>query len=98
DAPTQYWVEAPDGAMSQRYRVVPIDPLLVSELVVEIRYPAYLNRIADRFEGEVPPLELPEGTRLAIRGAATRAIETAALVDIGSGARIRFEVRGDRFL
>ena len=73
DAPTTYWVEAPDGSVSARFRATPSDPLLISDLVVDVRYPAYLGRAAERFETEVPPLEVPEGTQLVIRGRATPA-------------------------
>jgi hypothetical protein len=36
DAVTEYWVTAPDGAVTTRYRATPVDPLLVSQLTVDV--------------------------------------------------------------
>lgn len=96
DAPTVYWVEAPDGARSDRYRISPIDPLLVSELVVEVRYPEYMGRAPERFDVEVPPLEVPQGTELVIQGRATRPLGSADLV-AATGPRVRLNVQDDGF-
>ncbi|MCI0434892.1 MAG: hypothetical protein L0271_14815, partial [Gemmatimonadetes bacterium] len=95
DALTQYWVEAPDGARSETFRVVPRDPLLVSELTVEIRYPGYLGRTPERFETDVPPLEIPEGTTIVVGGRATRPLTEALLA--GSTGELRLTVDGERF-
>jgi hypothetical protein len=95
DASTEYWVEAPDGARSETFTVVPRDPLLVSELVVEVRYPAYVNRPAERYTTDVPLLEIPEGTTLLVNGRATRPLQAAALADAESSIPLRIE--GDRF-
>lgn len=79
EAPTEYWVTAPDGAASDTFRVTPVDPLLLAALTVDVQYPAYLGRSADRFEGEPPPLVLPEGSVIRLRGEATRPLGAAAL-------------------
>jgi hypothetical protein len=88
-APGSYWVEAPDGAESPRYALVPVDALLLTELSIELIYPAYLARPSDRYEGEVPPLEVPAGTTLRIAGQATRPLSAAAL----QGARGQIPLR-----
>ncbi|MFW6201300.1 MAG: DUF4175 family protein, partial [Gemmatimonadota bacterium] len=97
DAPLRYWVVAPDGAASDTFRVRPLDPLLVSDLVVDVVYPAYVERPADRFEGEVPPLEVPQGTELRIRGRSTRELRRAGLAGPDETDRVAFDVVGDRF-
>ncbi|MBX6364191.1 MAG: hypothetical protein IRZ00_10015, partial [Gemmatimonadetes bacterium] len=97
DAPLSYWVTAPDGATSDTFRVVPVDPLLVSDLVVDVIYPSYLNRAAERFDGDVPGLEIPAGTRLRIRGRATRPLASAALVRRDGGVRVTLSATADRF-
>lgn len=97
DVPMLYWVTAPDGAASDTFRIVPLDPLLVSDLVVDVVYPAYLERAAERFEGDVPPLEIPAGTQLHIRGRATRRLEDARLVAEEGEAEVRLDVQADRF-
>ncbi|MFW6201257.1 MAG: DUF4175 family protein [Gemmatimonadota bacterium] len=97
DAPLRYWVVAPDGAASDTFRVRPLDPLLVSDLVVDVVYPAYVERPADRFEGEVPPLEVPQGTEFRIRGRSTRELRRAGLAGPGETDTVAFEVAGERF-
>jgi hypothetical protein len=96
DAPTEYWLEAPDGASSPRFRITPIDPLLVADLSVDVVYPRHVGRAADRYTGDVPPLEVPEGTQLIVRGRATRELQAAELV-VSDDARMRFSLEGDGF-
>ncbi|MEN8376447.1 MAG: hypothetical protein ABFS34_13455, partial [Gemmatimonadota bacterium] len=95
EAPTRYWVNAPDGAVSDTFVAEPLDPLLLSSLTVDVAYPAYLGRPADRFQGEPPPLVLPEGATLRLRGTATRPLGSAALR--GPGGESPLAVDGDRF-
>ena len=66
EAATQYWVEAADGAASARYTVTPVDPLLLAELAVDVVYPPHAGRPAEHYSGEVPLLEVPEGTHLTL--------------------------------
>ncbi|MEX0907813.1 MAG: hypothetical protein WD054_05740, partial [Gemmatimonadota bacterium] len=95
DAPTEYWVEAPDGAVTGRFRITPSDPLLLSELLVDVVYPAHVGRPTDHFQGDVPPLEVPEGTQLVMRGRATRPLGGARLR--GPDAALDLNIEGDRF-
>jgi hypothetical protein len=95
-AATEYWAEAPDGAVSPRYRVTPVDPLLVASLNVDVIYPAHAARAAERFSGEVPPLDVPEGTQLVIDGRATRPLGLAELGG-AAGDVIRLDIEGAAF-
>ena len=95
DARTVYWVAAPDGATSPQYVATPLDPLLVSELVVEVRYPPHAGRLPERYETEVPPIEVPEGTTLAVSGRATLRLDEASLV--GAGSSVPLAIDGERF-
>jgi hypothetical protein len=79
DATTRYWVHAPDGAVTDTFRITPTDPLLVAALQVEVVYPAYLGRAREQFDKDVPALELPAGTQLRIAGRATQPLRTIAL-------------------
>lgn len=71
DAAVRYWVRAPDGATSDTFLITPIDPLLISALSIDVIYPSYLERPPEHFDKDVPPLELPQGTQLRIRGRST---------------------------
>lgn len=97
DAPLRYWITAPDGAVSDTFEVTPLDPLLVSDLVLDVIYPAYLDRPAERFDSDVPPLELPAGTELRIRGRATRRLATATLVRREGAVEVELATTADRF-
>ena len=95
DADTEYWVVAPDGAVSRRFRITPADPLLLAELAVDVVYPPHVGRATDHYQGDVPLLEVPEGTQLVIRGRATRSLADAGLGGDSEGAR--FTIQDDRF-
>jgi hypothetical protein len=95
---TRYWVSAPDGAVSDTFRVTPVDPLLVSELIVDVIYPGYLGKNPDRYEGDLPPLRVPEGSELRFRGRATRPLSSVTLQrQDASVSRIGFATKGDHF-
>ena len=97
DAPLVYWIEAPDGAVTDSFRATPVDPLLVSALDIEIRYPAYLGIPAERFAGEVPTLELPEGSELRVRGEVSRPLAGAALRRADGETRVQLHTDGSSF-
>ena len=96
-APVEYWVEAPDGATSERFRVRPMDPLLVSGLTVEVVYPAHVGRESETYAGEPPPLRVPEGTRIRLAGSATRPLSTVRLVR-EDGRAVSGAVEGSDFV
>ncbi|MBW3552440.1 MAG: hypothetical protein KY466_02960 [Gemmatimonadetes bacterium] len=96
EAPLEYWVEAPDGATSERFRVRPVDPLLVSALTVELVYPAHVGREPDTYAGEPPPLRVPEGTLVRVRGETTRPLQSVRLAR-EDGREVRAEARSSAF-
>ena len=79
DAVTSYWVRAPDGAVTDTFRITPVDPLLLAGLSLDVIYPAYLRRAPEHFEKDVPVLEVPAGTQLRISGRATQPLHTISL-------------------
>lgn len=96
-ASVAYRVTTPDGAGTRTYRITPVDPLFLAEVSVEVLYPAYTGRLADQFVGEIPPLEIPAGTRLRIAGRASREMASAALRAPGGALAYTFRVDGSRF-
>jgi len=97
DAPVTYWVEGDDGTRSATHDVVPLDPLLVTQLSVELRYPSYLGRPNETLGVPGAALELPAGTLVRIRGRANAPLSAAALTDSAREGRVPFDVEGDRF-
>lgn len=79
DAELSYWVQAPDGAVSDTFTVTPRDPLLLTRLTVELSYPPHVDREPDHYRGDPPLLRVPEGTRLSVAGQTSGALSTAGL-------------------
>ena len=78
-ARTDYWVEAPDGAMSPRYELQPVDPLLVSDLIVRVSFPPHTGRPPEQYAVVVPPLQVPVGSVFSFEGRASRPLLSARL-------------------
>jgi hypothetical protein len=97
DAPVQYWVVSPDGAATRRYTLTPADPLLLADLALDVVYPSYTARATEHFQGEIPPLEIPEGTQVIVRGRATRALEHIALTAPAPAGSVVLAVAGNGF-
>jgi hypothetical protein len=97
EAPTEYWVIAPDGAGTDRFRATPVDPLLVSRLSVDVVYPPYTRRPPERLQGDVASLDVPVGTQLIVAGRATRPLRTAVLGAATAGTAVTFLVDGTDF-
>jgi hypothetical protein len=97
ESPTQFWIEAPDGSRSSVHEVVPLDPLLITELSLELRFPAYLQRPAELYSAGVSELELPAGTTIRIAGRTNEELERAALVNEATGESLALAVDGPVF-
>ena len=80
-ATIDYQVHAEDGGESEPYRITPIDPLFISELVVGITYPPHTGLTPDEYRGDPPPLRLPVGSSLIFEGQASRALSEVDLRD-----------------
>jgi len=78
-ARTDYWVQAPDGAISPRYELHPVDPLLVGDLIVRIAFPAHTGRPPEEYGVVVPPLRIPVGSVFSFEGQASRPLLSAGL-------------------
>ena len=97
DVRTEYWAEAEDGSRTEVYILDPTDPLLVTDLTIEATFPEHTGRFPEEYHTDVPPLVLPIGTRLRIRGRASRSLQEATLADQGSGVEFALDVRGASF-
>ncbi|MEJ2541954.1 MAG: hypothetical protein P8188_18640 [Gemmatimonadota bacterium] len=84
-----YSVSAPDGAATGDYRIIPVDPLFVSDVTVRVDFPGYVDRPPEEFRGDVPPLVLPLGSSLTFEGRASRLLTGAALWRFLDGDGVR---------
>ena len=80
-ATIDYQVHAEDGGESEPYRITPIDPLFISELMVSVTYPLHTGLAPDEYRGDPPPLRLPVGSSLIFEGQASRTLSEADLRD-----------------
>jgi hypothetical protein len=62
----EYSATVPDGAQSPRFRITPVDPLLLSYVTVELTFPPHTGRVPEEYNGDPPPLVIPAGTRLRL--------------------------------
>ena len=91
-ARTDYWVQAPDGAMSPRYELQPVDPLLVGDLIVRISFPPHTGRSPEEYGVVVPPLRIPVRSVFSFEGQASRPLLSAGLERIEGEAGAELEV------
>lgn len=94
----RYWVSAPDGARSREAVIEPSDPLLLSDVVFELRFPAYTGRSPETIGGAPSELVLPRGTRIGVSGRVEGRGSVVLLVRESDGeAELRLPVEGSRF-
>jgi hypothetical protein len=96
-AAIEYRVADGDGNRTGTFRIVPVDPLFVSDLVLSVTYPAHTGIPADEYRGDPPPLRLPQGTRLAFEGRTSRPLASVALRDSSGTGALEFDVDGSGF-
>jgi len=101
-APVEFRARAPDGARTALVRIEPLDPLLVTELTLEVRYPRHTGRAPERFRRGVSELTLPVGSRISVEGRASTELETASLAraeeeGASDEGPVELRVDGDRF-
>jgi len=96
-APIEYRVVGDDGSESDRYMIVPIDPLFVSDLVVGVVYPPHTGLAPDEYRGDPPPMRVPAGTRVTLEGTASRVLVVAELVDSAGQPEVSLDVLGTAF-
>lgn len=102
-----YRVDAPDGASAGEFTVTPRDPLFVTDVAVRLAFPPYTGRLPEEYRGDVPPLQLPVGTRLLIEGQGSRPLASARLEPVAldsagvetprPGPAVELPVEGSRF-
>ena len=98
EAAFEYWASDPDGSVSERYRVTPVDPLFVADLILELVFPPHSGRYPEEYRGAAPPLIIPAGTRIHVEGRASRALRLAGLaVEEPDGPAVALQVDGPRF-
>jgi hypothetical protein len=99
-ARTRLWAEDLAGRASGVIEILPMDPLLLRNLTLELGYPAYLRRPSERLERPFSTLAVPEGTTVQVRGAANGPLSAVTLAPPGDRpgeSAVSFTVDGERF-
>lgn len=98
-AEVSYHVEAPDGARSPTFSLLPVDPLFVTDVALRLRFPPHTGRVDEEYRGDIPPLRLPAGTRVEVQGRGNRILGAAELLpDSGPPSpETRFTIDGTAF-
>ncbi len=94
---TEYRIEAPDGARSPDYELVPVDPLLVTDVTVSVTFPAHTGRFPEEYVADIPPLDIPVGSRFGFEGRASRPLSSAELEGPEGEQVLRLAVSGRDF-
>jgi len=96
-APIDYRVIGDDGSESPSYRIDPIDPLFISDLILSVVYPPHTGLQADEYRGDPPPLRLPAGSSLTFEGMTSRPLSSVQLVDSLGAGTLDFAVEENTF-
>lgn len=96
-AAVEYSARTDDGATTATFRIVPVDPLFVSDLTLEVAYPPHTGLSPEEYRGTVPPLRLPVGTRISVDGRASRDLSKAMLLGGEGEEEAALTVTGAQF-
>jgi hypothetical protein len=96
-AEIEYEVGYDQGYASERFLIVPVDPLFVSDMLLTVTYPAHTGLPADEYRGDAPPLRLPAGSTIQFEGRTSRPLSSVSLVDSAGATVLSFEVETDAF-
>ena len=66
DETIRFWAEDDLGGVTDTFVVVPLDPLTITDLRVEMDYPRYLRRPREVLSGPITLLQVPAGTQLSL--------------------------------
>ncbi|MGB1841670.1 MAG: hypothetical protein ACPHWZ_11235 [Longimicrobiales bacterium] len=88
----EYRVLDEAGNASPTYRIVPVDPLFVSDMVLSVAYPPHTGIPADEYRGDPPPLRLPAGSTVVFEGLTSRPLSSVQLVDSTGAQVLSFEI------
>jgi hypothetical protein len=92
-APLEYRVRSSDGAVAGPFRVSVLDPLVLTDLLLNVRFPDYTGLGEEEVRGDPPPLRLPRGSVLDVRTRWSRPVAVADFVAGDTGEAV-FSLQG----
>lgn len=97
-ATTEYRFRDVEGNETPTFTITPVDPLFVSDLVLNIVYPPHTGLPPDEYRGDPPPLRLPAGTTVRFEGTTSRPLSSVALRDSLGTEVVAFDVDDRSFV
>ncbi|MDP2470996.1 MAG: hypothetical protein Q8W46_09025 [Candidatus Palauibacterales bacterium] len=85
DEPVRFWAEDDRGSATDTFVVVPLDPLTITDLRIDLEYPGYLRRPRDVLSGLARSLRVPQDTRIGLTAHTNHPVEHLGLVLSGTG-------------
>lgn len=95
--PVSVWAEDMDGRGSDTLVVLPVDPLLASDLRVVLIPPAWAGGKPDTLSSPLPPLIVQRGAAILVTGRTNHPLRAGSLVSIPGGKVIPIVATEDRF-
>jgi hypothetical protein len=93
----RYWASSADGARTPVYSLLPSDPSLLSDLLIEIAYPPHTRLPPETFRIAPTELSIPEGTELRLSGSVEGRGADVLLRDEEGEVAARLAVEDGRF-
>ena len=95
--PTKVWAEDMHGRESDTILVMPVDPLLATELRVVILSPAWAGGSVDTLDGPISSLTVEPGTTLLVSGRANHPLQAGSFISSPGDSAVAMRVDENRF-
>ena len=87
DEAIRFWAEDDRGSVSDTFVVIPLDPLMLTDLRIELEYPSYLGHPRDALSGPIGELRVPSGTVLHLSARTNHGVDRLGLIGVGTAGR-----------
>ena len=94
---TTYWASSPDGGLTPTYSLLPTDPSLFEDVLMEVAYPPYTRLPTEVFRMVPVALRVPEGTVISVAGRVQGQGAAILLREQGGVVAVRMEIGADGF-
>lgn len=97
DETIRLWAEDDLGSVTDTFVVIPLDPLTITDLQIEMEYPRYLRRAREVLTGPITLLQVPSGTQLGLTARMNHPVDRMGLARDGEAGvdSVVFDVTAD---
>jgi hypothetical protein len=94
---TAYWASSADGGLTPTYHLVPTDPSLFEDVLMEVAYPPHTRLPTEVFRMVPVALRVPEGTVISVTGRVQGQGTAVLLREQGGEVATRLEIGAEGF-